>query len=96
MSHTEKLPQESRIESYDDGPVMYLAVDPDGAWARSEFPDALMTIDYDEDHRIIGVELIGELAQDAREGLWRAVTAAKSLSDPTAVTEALAPALAMD
>jgi len=34
-----------RIESYDGGDALYVAIDPDGTWARSAFPDELVTID---------------------------------------------------
>ena len=85
---------QSRIEQYDDGEVLYLAIDPDGAWARSEFPDDLMTIDYDEEGKIIGIEVIGVLARTAREGLVQALTTAGTLKDRDAVADALKPALA--
>jgi hypothetical protein len=80
----------NRVELYDDseaGTVVYVAIDPDGAWARSEFPDELMTLDYDEDDRLIGVELIGDLAQTLNHELVR--TMLESLKDPELLQKAL-------
>jgi hypothetical protein len=48
-----------RIEHLNDGHVVYIALDPDGVWARSEFPHPLITIDYDADGRVIGVSPAG-------------------------------------
>src|SRR4051794_2093301 len=90
---TSATSSESRIEQYDGGEVLYLAVDPDGVWARSEFPDDLVTVDYDDSGELIGVEVIGDLAKNAREGLLRALLAAESVSDPEAVKETLRPVL---
>jgi uncharacterized protein YuzE len=77
----------SRIEQFDDGPVLYLALDPDGEWARSEFPDDLVTLDYDSEGQLIGIEVIGALAQTARNGL--VTTIAGSGANPAAIREAL-------
>lgn len=48
-----------RIEHFDQGVVVYVALDPDGLWARSNFPHPLITVDYDSDDQIIGVCAIG-------------------------------------
>jgi uncharacterized protein YuzE len=85
---------ESRLERYDDGEVLYLATNPDGVWARSEFPDELMTIDYDADGIVIGIEVIGPLARSATAGLLHAMTTAESVTNSSAVAAALGPALA--
>jgi uncharacterized protein YuzE len=84
---------ESRLEQYDDGEVLYIAI-PDGVWARSEFPDELMTIDYDADGRIIGIEVVGPLARSSRAGLLQGIIGADSLTNAGAVAAALEPAFA--
>lgn len=75
----------SRYELYDDGEpahrVVYVALDPDGEWSRSEFPEDLMTLDYDDQDRLIGMELIGDLARIANEGLLDAVVKAAETGD---------------
>jgi hypothetical protein len=48
-----------RIDQLNDGLVLYIAIDPDGIWARSEFPHPLITVDYDADGRIIGISPAG-------------------------------------
>jgi uncharacterized protein YuzE len=48
-----------RIEHYDDGEVIYMAIDPDGAWAHSQFPADTVTVDFDADDRVIGIEVVG-------------------------------------
>jgi uncharacterized protein YuzE len=62
-----------RIEHYDDGEVIYMALDPDGTWAHSQFPADTVTVDFDAADRIIGIEVVGAanptLAQDLVEVL---------------------------
>lgn len=48
-----------RIEHYDEGEVIYLALDPDGTWAHSQFPADTVTVDFDAHDRIIGIEVVG-------------------------------------
>lgn len=48
-----------RIEHLNEGEVLYIAIDPDGVWARSEFPDPLITVDYDADDNVIGISPAG-------------------------------------
>lgn len=48
------------ILPYDDGHVTSIALLPDAAWARSEFPCATVTVDFDSDDRIIAVEAAGD------------------------------------
>ena len=55
----------TRIEHYDGDQVVYIALDPAGVWARSEFPQETVTVDYDEDGRPIGIEVVGEEAKNA-------------------------------
>jgi uncharacterized protein YuzE len=38
--------------------VLYLTVIANGVWARSIFPDELVTVDYDAHARVIGVEVV--------------------------------------
>lgn len=80
----------TRVEQYDSGEVLYLAIDPDGVWAKSAFPDDLVTIDYNEEGDIIGVEVIGDLARGAREGLVDALKAAAISPNVAEVLEAMA------
>lgn len=78
-----------RIEQYDGGEVLYIAFDPDGKWARSEFPDELLTVDYNAQGGVIGVEAIGSLAQAGADAVVRALVSNESLDDPEAVREKL-------
>lgn len=48
-----------RIEHLNEGEVLYIAIDPNGVWARSEFPDPLITVDYDADNKVIGISPAG-------------------------------------
>ena len=48
-----------RIEHYDDGEVIYMALDPDGTWAHSQFPSDTVTVDFDAADRVIGIEVVG-------------------------------------
>lgn len=57
-----------RIEQYDGGEVLYVALDPDGAWARSEFPSELLTLDYNTQGGLIGIELVGSAARRGATG----------------------------
>lgn len=62
-----------RIEQFDGGKVLYIALDPDGVWARSEFPDELITLDYNAQGAIIGIEAVGSAAQQGAEALIAAI-----------------------
>lgn len=61
-----------RIEISDEGSALYLAVDPDGKWAKTTQPDDLVTIDWDAQGRVIGIEAIGSAARSAIDALVRA------------------------
>jgi uncharacterized protein YuzE len=74
-----------RIEQYDGDEVLYLAVDPDGVWAKSEFPHDLITVDFNSDGDIIGIEVIGRLARLAREGVLQTVVSPDDPADVEAV-----------
>lgn len=80
-----------RIEQYDGGEVLYIALDPDGVWAKSEFPDELVTIDYNAQGGIIGIEAIGSLARLGAAALINAFVSADRLDDPEALKTALKP-----
>lgn len=87
---TEITADPSRLECYDDseaGLIIYVAIDPDGTWTRSEFPDELMTLDYDYQDRLIGIELIGDLAQAVNQELLR--TMIEKIKDPEILMQAL-------
>lgn len=58
-----------RIELFDGGDVLYVALDPDGVWDRSEFPHELITLDYNASGKLIGVETIGSAARAAAQSL---------------------------
>jgi uncharacterized protein YuzE len=83
-----------RIEQYDGGEVLYIALDPDGVWAKSEFPDELITVDYNAQGGVIGIEVIGSIARSAANALIEAVRSDSSLSDRDAIERALEPVLA--
>lgn len=64
-----------RVEITDEGSALYVAVDPDGQWAKTTQPDDLITIDWDRQGRVIGVEAIGSVARGAIQSLIQAVEA---------------------
>ena len=51
------------------GPVLYLEVNRDGVWARSSFPNPFLTIDWDQEDRIIGIEAVGAISKDLRDSV---------------------------
>jgi uncharacterized protein YuzE len=62
-----------RLEITDEGSALYVAVDPDGQWAKTTQPDDLITIDWDRQGRVIGVEAIGSAARRAIQALIHAI-----------------------
>ena len=62
-----------RIEQYDGGEAIYLALDPDGVWASSDFPTELVTLDYNARGGLIGVEVIGSTAKTIAQALLGAL-----------------------
>jgi uncharacterized protein YuzE len=82
-----------RIEQYDGGEVLYIALDPDGVWAKSDFPDELVTIDYNAQGGVIGIEVLGSAARSAAKALIDAVRSDESLEHRDAINRALEPAL---
>lgn len=78
-----------RIELYDGGEVLYIALDPDGVWAKSEFPDELVTLDYNAQGKLIGVEAIGSAAHAGADALLAGV-----IGDRGEVRDKLEPVLA--
>lgn len=79
-----------QVEQYDSGEVIYVAVDPAGAWARSEFPDELVTVDYDAEGKVIGVEVVGSAARTLAAALAHALDDYEPLENRKAVKETLA------
>ena len=77
-----------RVEITDEGTALYVAVDPDGLWARTTRPDDLITIDWDRQGRVIGIEAIGSAARTAIQALIQAL-----VDYPTADRESLQHAL---
>jgi len=78
-----------RIERHDDGEVLYLALDTAGDWARSEFPDELVTLDYNSVGELIGVEVVGSAAAAGMEALVNAVTSSKGVKNGRALRKLL-------
>jgi uncharacterized protein YuzE len=62
-----------RVEQYDDGEVLYIALDPDGIWARSDVTAELLTFDYNAQGGLIGIELLGSLAKKAATAMLTSV-----------------------
>jgi uncharacterized protein YuzE len=62
-----------RLEITDEGSALYVAVDPDGQWAKTTQPDDLITIDWDRQGRVIGIEAIGSAARRAIQALIQAI-----------------------
>ncbi len=62
-----------RVEITDDAAALYIAVDPDGLWAKTTRPDDLITIDWDRQGRVIGIEAIGSAAYHAIAALLGAL-----------------------
>ncbi len=62
-----------RVEITDDGTALYLATDPDGLWAKTTRPDNLISVDWDRQGRVIGIEAIGSAARDAIQALLQAL-----------------------
>jgi uncharacterized protein YuzE len=83
-----------RIEQFDGGEVLYLALDPDGVWARSEFPDELVTVDYNAQGGIIGIELLGSIARSGADALLAALREANGVQNRDAVQQVLQPVTA--
>jgi uncharacterized protein YuzE len=83
-----------RIEQFDGGEVLYIALDPDGIWAKSEFPDELVTIDYNAQGGVIGVEIIGSLARRGAAAIFDSIVQAEDLAERDVIRKALARAAA--
>jgi uncharacterized protein YuzE len=62
-----------RIEVTDEGGGLYLAIDPDGVWSKTSRPDNFITIDWDRQGRVIGVELVGSAANRAISALVKTI-----------------------
>jgi len=62
-----------RIEQYDDGDAMYIALDPDGIWARSDVTEELLTLDYNAQGGLIGIELLGSFAKKTASAMLSSV-----------------------
>lgn len=63
-----------RVEVTDDGSALYIGVDLDDRhWAKTTQPDDLITVDWDLQGHVLGVELIGSAASNAIQALLRAI-----------------------
>jgi YD repeat-containing protein len=78
-----------RIEITDAGTGLYVAVDPDGVPAKTTRPDELITVDWDAQGRVIGVEVIGSPARAAVVALARSLMDFGPVNDPSGVQEAV-------
>lgn len=58
-----------RIERFEDGEILHIAIDAEAEWARSDFPDPLLIVDYDASGRVIGIEAVGALARAGLKAL---------------------------
>ena len=58
-----------RVEQFDGGNVVYVALDPAGVWSRSTFPHPLLTADWDSEGKLIGLSAAGPHARDLLRGL---------------------------
>lgn len=68
----------TRTEVHQGG-VAYIAVDPDGEWARTSTPHLLVLTDYDNSDNLIGVTFAGPLARVAvNQGVPAAIEKALS------------------
>ncbi|HEV2999749.1 MAG TPA: hypothetical protein VGW75_03330 [Solirubrobacteraceae bacterium] len=67
-----------RIENQGDG-IVHVALSPEGEWARSSAPHALLIVDHDPSGAIIGFTFAGPLARTAlAEGVPAALEQAVS------------------
>jgi hypothetical protein len=80
-----------RLEQFDGGEVLYVALDPDGIWARSEFPDELVTVDFNGQGGVIGIELVGSLARAGGDAVLKAVLDAQEVADLESLRKLLQP-----
>lgn len=82
------------IEQFDGGNVVNVALEPDGTWARSEFPHPLVVVDYDSDGRPIAIQAAGPVAKAVSDGALSALLEALGEDEAarTALHSALEPA----
>jgi YD repeat-containing protein len=76
-----------RIEITDDGTALYVSVDPSVAVAKTTQPDELITVDWDAQGNVAGIEIIGSLVKTALAAFAQAITSSDALADPGAVRE---------
>jgi uncharacterized protein YuzE len=77
-----------RIEIADNGNGIYVAVDPDGLWARSSEVDERVTVDWDRQGRVIGIEVAGSAARAGVQALFEGLSRAE-LENPQAWADVL-------
>lgn len=76
-----------RIEQYDE--VVYIALDPDGVWVRSEFPDEVVTVDYDAAGAAIGIEVAGSAAKGLAQRVLDLIPDTPGIENPEEVRTAV-------
>jgi hypothetical protein len=86
-----------RTETLDGGDVFVVTINPEGEWARSEFPHPLVTLDYDRSGELIQIVAVGPEAKRLSDSLAQAVVGGLRSSGSTDaaaedVERALAPA----
>ncbi len=62
-----------RVERFEDGEILNIAIDVQADWSRSEFPHQMLIADYDADGNLIGLEAVGELARQGLDALFEVV-----------------------
>jgi hypothetical protein len=62
-----------RVERFEDGEILNIAINAQAEWARSEFPHPMLIADYDKDGNLIGLEAVGELARRGLDAMFNVV-----------------------
>lgn len=62
-----------RVDRFEEGEILHIAIDAEAEWARSEFPHPLLIVDYDEGGNVIGLEAVGELARKGLKAMFDVV-----------------------
>jgi len=58
-----------RVEITDDAKALYIRVDPERKWAKTTVINDFVTVDWDSDDRVIGIEVIGSAAARMLRGM---------------------------
>jgi uncharacterized protein YuzE len=55
--------EEMKMDFYTESEAVYITFQKKGKWAKSQHPHELLTLDFDNEDRLIGIEAIGSLAK---------------------------------